>query len=128
MVTTLVGASMVSTKSSGAPTTTMTVDAREHGFDDGPAQIHVEVNWLGNNRGMAILAAGADGRYSFDFRISGGEIEITKAYVEGMREPVDGLPQWIGPIREEIEQLLNDHETGVASANMATHPETDGGQ
>jgi len=77
---------------------------------------------------MAILAAGADGRYSFDFRITDGEIEILRAYIDGMRESVDGLPQWIEPIREEIEQHLNDHETGDGPARMTTRPETDGGQ
>jgi len=41
---TLLSGHMVSTKPTGAPTTTMTADAREHGFDDDPAQIHVEIN------------------------------------------------------------------------------------
>jgi len=97
---------MASTKPTGAPTTTMTVDAREHGFADGPAQIHVEINGLADNRGMAILAAGADGRYSFDFAINTGGIEITKAYIEGMRARKAELPEWVDVIREKIERQL----------------------
>jgi len=104
------------------------IDLRDHGFPDGPPQVLVEISPVRRGVLMAVLAAGADGRYSFDFRITDGQIEILRAYVEGMRESVDGLPEWIEPVREAIEQHLNDHETGEAPARMAKQPETDGGQ
>jgi len=84
----------------------MTIDAREHGHPDGPAQIHVEINGLADNRGMAMLAAGAEGRYSFDFAIGTSGIEITKAYIEGMRAQKEELPEWVAVVREEIECQL----------------------
>jgi len=104
------------------------IDLREEGFPDGPAQVLVEIS--PDRRGvlMAVLAAGADGRYSFDFRITDGEIDILRAYVEGMRESVDGLPKWIEPVREAIEQHVNDLETGEAPARMTTQRDPTGGE
>lgn len=90
----------------GTPAGTFTINTREHGYPDGPDHVHVEINAGGRNDGMAILAAGVDGRYSFDFRVSVSQIELTKAYVEGMREPVDALPDWVTPIRKKIEREL----------------------
>ncbi|WP_049980243.1 hypothetical protein [Halolamina rubra] len=104
------------------------IDLRDHGFSDGPAQVLVEISPVRRGVLMAVLAAGADGRYSFDFRFTDGEIDILRAYVEGMRESVDGLPEWIKPVREEIEQHLTDHETSEAPSHMAMQPETDGGE
>jgi len=79
-----------------------TIDAREHGYPDGPAHVLVEVSPAARDTYMAILAAGADGRYSFDFVTGRTGIKIEKAYVEGMREPVDELPEWMDAVRERV--------------------------
>jgi len=71
--------------------------------DETPSHVLVEVTATAQTL-MAILAAGPAGRYSFDFRISTHGIEIVKAYVEGMREPVEQLPDWIDAVRERIEE------------------------
>jgi len=82
------------------------IDLREHGFPEGPAQVVVEISPAGRGVLMAILAAGADGRYSFDFTVGQDGIEITKAYIEGMRAQKEELPEWVAVIREEIERQL----------------------
>jgi len=69
--------------------------------EDTPAQVHVEINNSGRSL-MAILAAGVAGRWSFDFRFDGQELEIVRAYEEGMRINEDELPVWVDPIRERI--------------------------
>jgi len=73
--------------------------------DDTPAQVHVEINNSGRSL-MAILAAGVSGRWSFDFRFDGQELEIVRAYEEGMRINEDELPVWVDPIRERIRTEL----------------------
>ncbi len=73
--------------------------------DDTPAQVHVEINNSGRSL-MAILAAGVAGRWSFDFRFDGQELEVVRAYEEGMRINEDELPVWVDPIRERISMEL----------------------
>lgn len=88
-----------------------TFDAREHGHPDGPGKVFVELIPGAARTNVAILAAGADGRYSFDFSISTRGVEIEKAYVEGMREPVGQLPDWVESVRERIEERLGVGDT-----------------
>lgn len=83
-----------------------TFNAQANGHPDGPDHVHVEISQVRKNSLMAILAAGVDGRYSFDFRIGSDGVEIDRAYVEGMREPVDELPDWVDSVRERIEEEL----------------------
>lgn len=83
------------------------IDVRQHGYPCGPTNVRVEVSPAGQGVFMAILAAGAAGRYSFDFRVKRGGIKIKRAYVEGMREPVGKLPGWVEPIRERIEEEMD---------------------
>lgn len=82
------------------------VDVRQHGYPCGPTKVHVEVNQAGSGMFMAILAAGAVGRYSFDFSVGSTGIRLERAYIEGMREPVDALPGWVAPVRERIEEEM----------------------
>jgi len=96
---------MATKNGKSAPAGTFTLDTREHGYADGPDHVHVEINARPQG-GMAIIAAGVDGRYSFDFTTSASGIELTKAFVEGMREPVDELPGWVDAVREEVERQL----------------------
>jgi len=86
------------------PDRQFTVDTREHGYSDGPANVMVELNPAKGGAYMAIVAAGVDGRYSFDFRISASGVKITKAYIEGMRDKKSGFPDWMDCVREEIEE------------------------
>jgi len=82
------------------------INTQLHGHADGPEHAHVEISPVDRQTFMAIVAAGVDGRFSFDFRYSGGSIEITKAYVEGMREPVDSLPDWMDCVRERVKEAI----------------------
>ncbi len=83
-----------------------TIDVREHGYPEGPAHVLVEVSPLDQETFMVIMAAGVDGRFSFDVSIGESGIEIEKAYIEGMRAGVDALPAWVAPIRERVETAL----------------------
>jgi len=91
---------------SGSRVGEFSINTQLHGHDDGPEHVHVEISPVDRQTHMAIVAAGVDGRYSFDFAINTGGIEITKAYIEGMRARKDELPAWVDVIREEIERQL----------------------
>lgn len=82
------------------------IDVRQHGYPCGPTHVLVEVSPAGSGVFMAILAAGAAGRYSFDFSVGRNGIKLERAYIEGMREPVGELPSWVTPIRERIEEEM----------------------
>lgn len=82
------------------------INTQAHGYPEGPDHVHVEISPVRRDMLMAILAAGVDGRYSFDFSVSASGVDIKRAYVEGMREPVEKLPAWVEPIRERIVKEL----------------------
>lgn len=82
----------------------------QHGFDgaETPPTVYVEVSADYNNHLVAVISAGAAGRYSIDFRVdSAGSVEIEKAYIEGMRADQGDLPNWMYAVVDDIEQVLN---------------------
>ncbi|NHX37833.1 MULTISPECIES: hypothetical protein [Halolamina] len=82
------------------------INTQLHGHADGPEHVHVEISPVDRQTHMAIVAAGVDGRYSFDFRYTNGTVDVQKAYAEGMREPIDELPNWMDCVRERVENEM----------------------
>jgi len=79
-----------------------------HGFggDGDPRHVRVNVSADANNCLVAIIKAGSYGRWSIDFRVASGSVEVTRAYEEGMRIDEDELPAWMEPVKEQIEQRV----------------------
>lgn len=75
--------------------------------DETPTHVLVQVSSTGRSQ-MAIVAAGAAGRWSFDFRVDESGIEGERAFEEGMRANVDELPAWMTPVRERVAGLVLD--------------------
>jgi len=73
--------------------------------DDTPTHVHVEISNSGRAL-IAILAAGAHGRWSFDFEFDGEEVAIVRAYEEGHRINAGALPAWVEPVCQRISEEL----------------------
>ena len=94
----------------GSRTVEFTIDPTERldaGVADDETPRHVLVEISDNGRSMmAIVAAGAAGRWSFDFSVTVSGIEIERAFEEGSRTNVDGLPTWMTPVRERVAEIV----------------------
>ena len=82
-----------------------TINTQLHGYAGGPEHVHVEISPVDRQTHMAVVAAGVAGRYSFDFQFD-GSVEKQKAYVEGMREPTDELPDWMDCVEARVEEEM----------------------
>jgi len=79
-------------------------DLASHGYAGNDVRkVYVEVSSDANDSLLAIIAAGEAGRYSFDFRVESGRVDIQRAYEEGMRVDEEQLPDWMAAVRQEIE-------------------------
>ncbi|OTF01859.1 hypothetical protein [Halorubrum sp. SD683] len=72
---------------------------------DTPMHVHVEISSTGRTL-MAILAAGADGRWSFDFEFDDSEVAIVRAYKEGHQINSGALSAWAEPVCQRISEGL----------------------
>ena len=101
---------MATTRQQPSDAETFRIDPTAHlnadVVDDGtPTHVHVEISSTGRAL-MAILAAGAAGRWSFDFEFDGREVAIVRAYKEGHRINAGALPAWVEPVCQRISEEL----------------------
>ncbi|GAB7011745.1 hypothetical protein [Halolamina salina] len=73
--------------------------------DETPTHVLVQVSSNGRSQ-MAIVAAGAAGRWSFDFQIDSSGIEVERAFEEGIRTNVEDLPAWMVPVKDAVAGLV----------------------
>ncbi len=89
----------------GAPTNGVEefrVEPAAHGYSCGPGYVLVQVSEGLAGEKFAILAAGEEGRYSFDFRFTHGAVQIERAYRNGQRIEEHQCPGWVGAVKESI--------------------------
>ncbi len=78
------------------------VEPAANGYSGGPGYVLVQVSEGVAGEKFAILAAGDEGRYSFDFRFVRGGVEIERAYGNGKRIEQDEVPKWVGAVKSGI--------------------------
>ncbi len=78
------------------------VEPAAHGFSGGPSYVLVQVSEGVAGEKFAILAAGDEGRYSFDFRFKRGAVAIERAYRNGKRIKKQKLPDWVELVEDAI--------------------------
>jgi len=78
------------------------VEPAAHGYSAESSYVLVQVSEGVAGEKFAILAAGDEGRYSFDFRFMRGAVEIERAYRNGQRIEQHELPKWVGAVEEGI--------------------------
>lgn len=83
----------------------VTVNTQLYGYADGPEHVHVEISPVDRQTFMAIVAAGSEGRYSFDFQYD-GSVDIQTAYVDGVHVETDELPDWMDCVEERVDEEM----------------------
>jgi len=78
------------------------ISPADYGYPDAPGFVLVQVAEGIAGEKFAILAGGDHGRYSLDFRLENGAVDIERAYDKGKRVEIAELPGWVGAVEDGI--------------------------
>lgn len=84
------------------------MQSRHDAQDDptGPNRADVTASTDGTDTLVATVFAGEQERWSLDFTVDSGHVEITRAYRDGMRIDVQKLPSWMTLVQRALKNHL----------------------